>query len=128
MSAVKLELILERGQKGGLWGRVEYKKNLIAESAENTEKLEESLKNLLYEFEGLDPDSIVFEYKYDVFALFEQFSFLKASSIATIAGINPSLLRQYISGAKHPSFHQAKKIEDALHKLADQMKNARIFA
>lgn len=38
--------------------------------------------------------------KYDVQAFFKEFSFLNATEIARRAGINPSLMRQYVSGVK----------------------------
>ena len=52
-----------------------------------------------------DPDNkdlqdLTFTYKYDVQAFFKEFSFLNATEIARRAGINPSLMRQYVSGVK----------------------------
>lgn len=43
---------------------------------------------------------LTFTYKYDVQAFFKEFSFLNATEIARRAGINPSLMRQYVSGVK----------------------------
>ena len=47
-----------------------------------------------------DLQDLTFTYKYDVQAFFEEFSFLNATEIARRAGINPSLMRQYVSGVK----------------------------
>ena len=44
--------------------------------------------------------------------------------MAKHAGMNPTLLRQYVSGVKNPSASQAKRIEETLHQLADEIKNA----
>lgn len=44
---------------------------------------------------------LTFTYKYDVQAFFKEFSFLNATEIARRAGINPSLMRQYVSGVKN---------------------------
>lgn len=43
---------------------------------------------------------LTFTYKYDVQAFFKEFSFLNTTEIARRAGINPSLMRQYVSGVK----------------------------
>lgn len=127
MNTQKIELIIEKGESG-IWGRVNYNDNLIAEQADNLNDLEIKLKSLLYEFEAVDPEVISFDLRYDVYSLFEQFDFLNISKIAKHIGINPGLLRQYASGVKHPSLNQAKKIEDTLHRLADQMQKASVYA
>lgn len=127
MGAVTIELIIEKS-KNGIWGRVNYNDNLITEQAETSDELESKLKLLLYDFEDVNPENIVFDRKYDVYALFEQFDFLNISKIAKHAEINPGLLRQYASGVKHPSLIQAKKIEETLHRLAMQMQKASVFA
>ncbi len=53
---------------------------------------------------------------------------LNISSIAKRAGMNPGLLRQYASGVKHPSREQAKKIEDSIHKIANELREVTIQA
>ncbi len=45
---------------------------------------------------------------------------------AKYAGMNATLLRQYAAGVKNPSLEQAKKIEKALHILADELREANI--
>ena len=47
-----------------------------------------------------DLQDLTFTYKYDVQAFFKEFSFLNVTEIARRAGINPSLMRQYVSGVK----------------------------
>ena len=127
MNKVKLDLIIEHGENE-LSGRVSYKDNLIVDMAHNVIDLEKQMKQLLYDFEDLDPDTVEFNYLYDVYALFEQFDFLNISKVAKHAGINAGLLRQYASGVKHPSANQAKKIEDTIHSLALQMQKAIVYA
>lgn len=126
MKNIKLELIIESDQ-GILNGRVTYNDNLIVDSARTLPELEEKLKALLKDFEGIEPQATQFEYYYDVYALFEKFDFLKISKVAQHAGINPSLLRQYASQVKYPSAVQAKKIEDTIHQLAEQMMQASVY-
>jgi len=127
MKKQNIELIIEKG-KEGIWGRVSYNNNVITEEADNLDNLELKLKTLLHDFEEVDPVSISFDLRYDVYSLFEQFDFLNISKVAKYAGIHPGLLRQYASGVKHPSLTQAKKIEETLHKLAGQMQKASVYA
>lgn len=120
-------MIIESDESRELTGRVTYNDNLIVDSADNIADLEEQLKSLLHEFEGVDPSQVVFEYQYDVYALFQKFDYLNISKVAQHAGINPGLLRQYASGVKNPSKDQARKIESTLHRLADELQDVHIF-
>lgn len=126
MDVQRIELIIEKGETG-IWGRVNYNDNLIVEEAETLDTLQLNLKGLLKDFEGLEPESVVFDIRYDVYALFRQFDFLNISKVAKHAGIHPGLLRQYASGVKHPSLTQAKKIEETLHRLAAEMQKASVY-
>jgi len=127
MKKLKLEMIVERGEDN-LTGHVTYNDNLIIESADNVNELEEKLKLLLFKVENVEPKSVIFKHLYDVYALFRQFDFLNIGKVAERAGINAGLLRQYASQVKHPSAKQAQKIEDTIHKLADDMSKALIYA
>jgi hypothetical protein len=127
MDKLKLDLIIERGQHD-LAGRVTYKNSLIVDEAGNVHDLEEKLKLLLFEFEDVEPETVVFEYFYDVYALFQEFDFLNIGKVAQRAGINAGLMRQYASQVKYPSATQARKIEDTIHQLAEDMSKALIYA
>jgi len=122
---MKLLLIIEKS-KGKLWGRVNYKDDLISEFATSVDALEKKMRKLLKDFHQLP--NIEFEHSYDLTVFFEEYDFLKQSKIAELAGMNPGLLRQYASGVKHPSPAQAKKIEKAVHDLAKELKAVSIYA
>lgn len=107
-----------------MWGRVLINENLIFDSATTLRILEKRIRKSLKDFEGLE--EIQFEYAYDLTVFFEQFNFLNQSKIAELAGINPGLIRQYSSGNKKPSQEQVGKIESALHKLADRLKEVQL--
>jgi hypothetical protein len=62
-----------------------------------------------------------FEFEYSVVSLFDEFKFLKIGEVAKAAGLNPALVRAYASGDKNPSLAQAKKIEEATHRLAQSL-------
>lgn len=127
MQTLKLDLVIER-QENTLWGRVTYNDNLITDSAQTIAELETKIKKLLEDFEEVDPDIVEFTHSYDIYALFEHFDFLKISNVAEHAGMNPALLRQYVSGAKNPSPEQTKRIEETLHRLADEIKKSVLIA
>jgi predicted RNase H-like HicB family nuclease len=65
--------------------------------------------------------NIDFEFKYDLSSLFNYYSFLNVSKFAEMAGINPSLMRQYKTGRQYISESQINKIEKTLHKIANEM-------
>ena len=70
--------------KGKIWGRVTYKKNLITDYASSIGALEKKMAKLLYDFHGIS--SPVFRHSYDLTVFFEEFNYLKQSKIAELAG------------------------------------------
>jgi len=126
MKSIKLTLTIEKQDGKELWGRVEYNENLITDFADTIPELETKMKSLLKEFENLNPESIEFAHQYDIYSLFKGFDFLKISTVAKHAGMNPGLLRQYVSGSKHPSKEQANRIERTLHQMALRLADAKI--
>lgn len=78
--------------------------------AETEEKLPKELQNL------------TFEYKYDLASFFNHYSFINMSKFAKMAGINPSLMRQY-KGGQYISEKQMTKIEKTLHKIGYEFSN-----
>ncbi|SHF12281.1 hypothetical protein SAMN05444008_10566 [Cnuella takakiae] len=74
------------------------------------------------EWQNRNVEEIRFECEYDLAAFFEHFKELKISAIAARAGINPNLLQQYVSGNKRASESQAKKIQAAVHLLANELR------
>lgn len=64
---------------------------------------------------------LTFDYKYDVSAFFNAFSFLNVSKFAERIGISPSLMRHYKTGDTYISAAQAKKIEAGLHQIAREL-------
>ena len=65
--------------------------------------------------------NIEFEYKYDLASLFNYYNFINVTKFAKVAGINASLMRQYKSGNQYISENQVMKIENALHKIANEL-------
>ena len=53
--------------------------------------------------------------------LFEKFPQLNVASIARELGINRTLMQQYVSGKKRPSFARMQDIERHLHHLGEAL-------
>ena len=51
----------------------------------------------------------------------ETFDVVKVGAVAKEAGMNPTLLRQYLSGVKRPSHEQALRVQNALHRVGQRL-------
>jgi hemoglobin-like flavoprotein len=116
----KINLIIEKGNDGKLWGRVNYRSNLMIDVASTVDVLERKIQKLIKDFYNTH---VVFEHTYDVSAFFENYDFINQIRIAELAGISPSLIKHYAKGTKHPTAVHAKKIEMAIHKLAKELQS-----
>jgi hypothetical protein len=133
-----MEIIIEKND-GLLWGRIENSGNFMATPYGET-KMEviKNLKELIRDYinnEGredkywkkIDLENLEFEFSYDLQAYFQEHDYLKISSVAAEAGLNPGLLRQYASGVKYPSEDQADKIRKAINRIAKELLNDVIY-
>jgi predicted RNase H-like HicB family nuclease len=64
---------------------------------------------------------IQFVYKYDIASVFDYYNWINVSQFAKVAGINPSLMRQYRMGKTYISENQVSKIETTLHQLGNEL-------
>lgn len=64
--------------------------------------------------EGLETPELEISFQYDMPSFFDYFSYLNISRIGELAGINPSLLRQYASGAAKAGQKQYEKMSNAV--------------
>ena len=128
---MKTIALIEKG-KDGTFGifTPELKSTIIGEGktvAEAKSDFNNSVKEVSLYFEESGKDipeelqNIEFEYKYDLASLFNYYSFINVSKFAKVAGINASLMRQYKSGNQCISENQVMKIENALHKIANEI-------
>ena len=77
-------------------------------------------------WQDVDVSVLQFEYQYSLVGFFDAYKALKITEIAKLAGLNPALVRAYANGDKNPSSTQAKKIEEATHRLAESLLRARV--
>lgn len=88
-------------------------------------------ESICFHIEGLYPDErqawmdSEFEYVFcDIPSLVSGYGeTINQSNLARISGINESLMRQYASGIKKPSQKVMKRIENGLHRYADDIRN-----
>ncbi len=83
---------------------------------------DESIKSM----KELNNGNLEFVYKYDIESLFKYFGMLDATNLARKIGLNPSLLRQYKTGATLAGPKQKEKIEKGLHALGRELLNVRL--
>jgi hypothetical protein len=122
----KQSLIIEKSNDGLVWGRMEFKDDLMVDSARTIELLQKKMAKLLHGLYDIDLAKIEFELFYDLSALFDYQDFLNVSAIGKKAGISPTLMRQYASGIKFPSEERAKKIERVINELGVDLSKVRI--
>ena len=95
-----------------------------AEAAkEDMMKAYQEIKEIQAE-EGKKVPVLEFTYKYDMQSFFDYFSFLNVTKIAELAGINPSLMRQYTSGVANAGQKQYDKIRVAIGKISKELSAA----
>lgn len=78
----------------------------------------------MQEEEGKEVSELEFVYKYDIQSFFDYFSFLNVTKVAEMAGINPSLMRQYTSGVANAGQKQYDKIRVAIGKISKELSAA----
>lgn len=138
MEKTRLTIIIEQGD-GEFWGRLEDQHGFHPSTvADTVSGVIDNLKDLIGDYirhegqkskfwKGLKIEQLTFDLRYDLQAFFQDHDYLKISAIAKRANMNPGLLRQYVAGVKHPSAEQAKRIEDAIHHLAEELGFVSLF-
>ena len=137
MSKKKGIIVIEKGKDGGysVYPSDDIKSVIIGDGA----TVEEAKADFINSFEevvgflkedGLpipeDMQDVEFEFRYDLSSLFNYFNFFNVSQLAKKLGINPSLMRQYKSGKAYISDKQARKIEEGIHQLGQQLLDVKI--
>ena len=83
----------------------------------------EEMKAMKVETKEQIPD-LVFDFKYDMQSFFDYFDFINVTKLAESMGINPSLLRQYSTGATKASQKQYEKLERKVHSIGQELSTA----
>lgn len=75
---------------------------------------------------GYDIPELEMSFSYDIWAFFDKYP-LNVSAIAKRIGINPSLMRQYVSGSRKPSAKRTGEIQAAIRSLGRELASASLF-
>lgn len=125
-------LIVERASDGGFWAYPEEEFDgwsfsgfgtTAKEAIEDAIKGYHEVKAALMEA-GKDIPDLTFAHKYDIQSFFNYFSFLNISKVGEMAGINPSLMRQYSSGMAKAGQKQYDKIRKTVGQIARELAEA----
>lgn len=74
--------------------------------------------------EGRSTPDLEFVFKYDMQSFFNYFYFLNITKVAERAGINPSQMRQYVSGVSKASQKQYDKLSQAVRSFSRELLSA----
>lgn len=95
--------------------------NTVAEAIEDMKVAMEDIQELYKEKDKPFPE-LEFQYKYDLPSFLDYYSkILSFAALERLTGINQRQLSQYVQGYRKPSKETAKKIEEKLHLLAEEL-------
>lgn len=131
---MKAKAIIEMAPDGGYWSRLEesFPDFAIFGAGNTADEARESLEQAYAEAredlasEGKEAPELEFDYRYDMKSFFDHFDFLNVSKVAARAGINPSLMRRYTSGAAKAGPGQYERLSRAVKGIAEEMARARL--
>lgn len=138
MKAKRINTIIERSSDGGygiycpdLEGISLFGHGVTEEEAK--EDLQNNLLLLLEHYEEnnqpipdvLNSKHVLFDYKYDFSGFFKTYPIFNVSELASMVGVNASLMRRYKRGLAFASPKQREKIEAGIHSLAKQLSRVR---
>jgi predicted RNase H-like HicB family nuclease len=129
---MKITVTISRAGDGSFWCQTEepiidsYLSSTGSSVAEAKEDLQVCLEDALEDLreQGKEVGSVEFTYKYDMQSFFDYFSFLNISEVGRRAGINPSLMRQYATGAKIAGEKTYGKLSACMSHITEELKAA----
>lgn len=130
---MKVKVIIYKANDGTYWCRTEsevYGSMLngcggsVEEAKEDMDACLEDAKLDYVETHGTSPKPVSFQYSYDLQSFFDYFSFLNVSEIARRSGINPSLMRQYVSGNKAAGEKTYSKLTACMQRITSELQTA----
>lgn len=130
---MKVKVIIYKASDGTYWCRTESEVYgcMLNGCGGNVEEAKEDM-NACLEEARLDyeethstaPYTVSFLYRYDLQSFFDYFSFLNISEIARRSGINPSLMRQYVSGNKAAGEKTYSKLSACITNISNELQAA----
>lgn len=118
MRAIRINLIIEHD---GVYyrGWFKYNEHGNLQVAKTILALEDKVRKYIKNNHKLD--DVVLVRKYDLSAMEDVLDIFNISAFARFLDLNPSLLRQYVTGIKHPSEKQLDKILNGFYGIVQRM-------
>ncbi len=131
-SSGKIVVHVERADDGTYWGTSQNVPGVVTAFGNSLEELKESFAQAFVDYVEVAKDinepwaeeveqMKEFSFKLDLQSFFKLVPEIKINAIASKAGINASLLRQYATGKANASEERAKEIEKAVHQLGKEL-------
>lgn len=129
---MKLKAIIVRGNNGTYDVNLEYSNkvtfglfgqgNTVDEAIADFYNSRDEMRAYYGETGKMFPVSLDFEFKYDVASFLEYYSNkFTLAGLQTITGINQGQLSHYVTGRKRPRQETIQKIEDGIHRFANEL-------
>jgi len=134
-----IKVNIEKNKQGIYWGTTQNIPGVVVADGKTIQELKVNLKEAidLYvaevfkdndtELKKMFTAKYEFIYKLNISELFEKLEVINRSAFARRIGINANLLRQYATiKDMYISEKRAKKIQDALHDLGEELQTIRL--
>lgn len=136
---LEISLILERDSDGDWQATAKTPGLFISTIASTIVEIERNARDLIADhlenegqddprWAGISVETVQFEHLFDVQEIFDAHPELNVNALARRMNMNPSLLRQYASGSKHPSEAMAAKIQTAIREIGSELSRTAIYA
>lgn len=132
---MKVTLFIERADDGGWWSSMtETIEKCGFHGAGKTPQ--EAIDDLWFGYREARADyrptlpaveELEVSYQYDINGFLHHYkNLLTQSGLSRLTGINSKQISHYLTGYRNPSAKTVKKIEDAVHAFADELRNVQL--
>ena len=128
---MKVKVIIEKGKDNRFSAYMDYYEldfglsgfgKTAQEAIRDFYECYEEAKNMQSR-EGKIAPELEFEFQYDLNSFLDYYSgILSKSGLEKITGVNQKQLWHYSSGKRHPRIETAKKIQERIHRFADDLR------
>lgn len=101
--------------------------NSVSETIEDFEAGYEEMRES-YALDGKEFPECEFEYVYDIASFLQMYAYaFTLAGLSRITGVAQGQLSHYLTGHRKPSANTVKKIEESLHKFANEIGSVRFI-
>ncbi|GLB48693.1 type II toxin-antitoxin system HicB family antitoxin [Neptunitalea lumnitzerae] len=123
---------VEKAEDGTYWGTSKNIPGVVSAFGNSLEELKSNFKTAFADYIEVATEEqedwlaevancTNFVYELDLASFFKLVPEIKISAIAKKAGVNASLMRQYVTGKANASEERTKQIEQAIHELGKEL-------